>query len=162
MFTVKNDEGITLIETLLAVLLFSIISAIVATFFINSYKNIAWFRERISGESQLMLFQKAMSSETAKIKLPYWTIPEEYKYENDKIFIPWYNGDQDNTLEIIQEEELIKVKTPQASFTFNELSITDIKHKLDDDNNVLEISVKYRDEIVLFLFRFSGFGVNTE
>lgn len=162
MFTRKNDNGTTLIETLIAVLLFSLISGVVSLFLINSYKNIAWFRERIAGESQLMLFRRITAAETSRIKIPYWVLPMEYEYSDESISIPWYGGDPEAFLEISQEEGFLSVKGPETSFRFDQLSIASLKHSISDNNNILEISLSCREETVPLLFRFSGFGLSSE
>ena len=131
-------------------------------FLVNSYRNIAWFRERITGESQLMLFRRIMGTESSRIKLPYWAIPEEYEYSDKMISIPWYDGDRESVLEISEEDESIYIKSPQVSYGFDDLSIASVKHILDEKNNILEISVIFRDETIPMRFRFSGFGVSAE
>ncbi len=149
-------------ETLIAVLLFSLISGVISVFLINSYKNIAWFHERIAGESQLMLFRRVTAAEMSRIKFPYWAIPGEYEYSDDRISIPWYNGDPESFLEISREEESVTIKSPETSLSFDELSIVAIRHSISDNNNILEISITFRDQTIPFLFRFSGFGINAE
>ena len=158
----KNNEGTTLLETMFAVLLFSLISSIIALFLFNSYKNISGFRERIDGESRLMLFRRITASEISRINQPYWAIPADCKYLNNIIFIPWYNGTHESFIEISNQDDGVIINSPAGSYCFRELSIISVDHINNEHNNILEISLLFRNEIIPMRFRFSGFGLSSK
>ena len=161
-FFLRKNKGITLIETMLSILLFSIISLILSSFLVTSYKTLKKAQKIIHMENNLMLFEQAMTREFSRIKAPFWTIPQKIEADGNSLTIPWYNGIQDESLVITKSDGKVQISSPEYKKVFNDLNLETSEHVFGDEKNYIRFVVKSNDKEQELLFRFSGFGIPQE
>ncbi len=117
-YTDNTNGGFTLIETLIAITLISLIG--IPVFMISS--DIAGFSEKIkdlnSWNRELIKLEKILGESVGEVRFPFWTSDIKLAEETGRIRIPYWNGDANLFLELKFEDSVLTITTPEGSRMF--------------------------------------------
>ncbi|MBN1648169.1 MAG: prepilin-type N-terminal cleavage/methylation domain-containing protein [Spirochaetales bacterium] len=166
MYTRRANKGITLIETMLAILLFSILSAVISAFLVTSFRNFSKAHTVIDRENSIILLEQNLSAQFSRVCQPFWIIPEKLETqtspEGQILSVPWYDGIPDNLLIIAGTGNGITVSVPGISLQYKKITLETIEHIFDDDHNYIRLVAGTGTEQRELDFMFAGFGIAGE
>ena len=116
--TLKNNSGFTLIETLVAIALISLIS--LPVFMVTS--DIVTFTKKIKDlnrwNGELIKLERVLRKSVRGVQIPFWISNIELTEGTNAIRIPYWNGEAGLVLEMEIEDKTFKITTPEGTRGF--------------------------------------------
>ena len=158
---IKNTSGFTLIETLVAITLISLIGLPV---FMVTSDTVAFTRKikdhnRWNGE--LIKLERVLRKSVREVKIPFWISDIEIINKNDSLIVPYWNSDEDSALEIKITDTDLEITTPEGSTVFSGFDSAEFDILKDSGSRTIGISVrvkKAKREVVEFKCTFGAIG----
>lgn len=159
--THKNNSGFTLIETLIAITLVSLIGLPVfmvtsdTVSFTGKIKNLnRWNKE-------LVQLERVLRKSVGEVQIPFWISDIELTEEAGRLSVPYWNGDADLLFEIEIEDTVFKITTPEGSTVFNGYDEVEFDIFKDSRSRIIGLSIsvnKIKREDVEFQCTFGAIG----
>lgn len=101
----RDDAGFTLVETLVAIAVLSVIGAALWTGFFSSTVGLERGMEAVRESGTALLVQELLSRELSRIRVPFWERePDGFTGEADALTMPFADGEADAVLVLRAEE----------------------------------------------------------
>jgi prepilin-type N-terminal cleavage/methylation domain-containing protein len=159
--TIKNSSGFTLIETLIAITLVSLIG--IPVFMVTS--DTVTFTGKIKDlnrwNKELIQLERILRKSVGEIQIPFWISDIELTEETGAMSIPYWNGDADLLLEMKIEDTTFKITTPERSIIFKGYDGVEFDILKDSQSWTIGLSInvkKTKREDVEFQCTFGAIG----
>ena len=140
----KNESGFTLIETLIAITLVSLIG--IPVFMVTS--DTVTFTGKIKDlnrwNKELVQLERVLRKSVAEVKIPFWISDVEVTEEKGIIMIPYWKGDVSSFLEIKIEDTVLKISTPEGSTVFNGYDGVEFDFLKDSGSRTIGLSIRVK------------------
>jgi prepilin-type N-terminal cleavage/methylation domain-containing protein len=160
---IKNNRGFTLIETLIAITLVSLIGL---PFFIVTSDTVSFtgkIKDLNRWNKELIQLERVLRKSVGEVQIPFWISGIELTEEEGPISIPYWNGDVSSVLEIDIENTILKITTPERSTVFNGYDEVELGFIKDSQSRTIGLSIKVKKtkrEDVEFQCAFGAIGRN--
>lgn len=114
-----NNEGFTLIETLIAITLISLIGIPVFSVVTDTVGFTGRVKDLNQWNKELVQLERSLRKSVGEIRAPFWISDIELIEETGFISVPYWNSDADSLLQIGVEDSVLKITTPDGSKVFN-------------------------------------------
>ena len=159
--TLINNSGFTLIETLVAITLISLIG--LPVFMVTS--DIVHFTKKIKDlnrwNGELIKLERVLGKSVGEVQIPFWISNIEVIEGIGTIIVPYWNGDSDLHLVMQIEDTAFKITTPEGSTVFNEYDGVEFDFLKDSGSRTIGLSInvkKSKREDVVFQCTFGAIG----
>ena len=159
--TIKNNSGFTLIETLIAITLVSLIGIPVFTVFSDTVSFTGKIKDLNRWNKELIQLDRVLRKSVGEVKIPFWLSDIEVTEGTGTMTIPYWNGDADLLLEIEIEDTVLKITTPVRSTIFNGYDEVGFDILKDSQSGIIGLSInvkKTKREDVKFQCTFGAIG----
>jgi prepilin-type N-terminal cleavage/methylation domain-containing protein len=112
----KNDEGFTLIETLTALALVSIIMTILTLALSSSLGVLGKSRDRALFGVRLLRADSLIRNRIGAVAIPYWETPV-LETGDSSVTIPWYQGERSGYVRLLAEDDSLIMETGEKKKT---------------------------------------------
>jgi len=159
--TLKNNSGFTLIETLVAITLISLIG--LSVFMVTS--DIVRFTGKVkdlnSWNKELIQLERVLRKSVAEVQIPFWISDIKINDGIGKIIVPYWNGDSDLHLVMKIVDKDFKISTPEGSTVFTGYDGVEFDLLKDNQSRSIGLTIrvkKTKREDVEFQCTFGAIG----
>ena len=159
--TFNNDRGFTLIETLVAITLISLIG--LPVFMVTS--DTVTFTKKIKDlnrwNGELIKLERVLRKSVRGVQIPFWISDVEVTEGTGTMTIPYWNGDADLVLEMEIEDTVLEITTPEGSTVFKGYDGFEFNFLKDSGSRTIGLSIlikKTKRENVEFQCTFGSIG----
>jgi prepilin-type N-terminal cleavage/methylation domain-containing protein len=139
-----GDEGFTLIETLISVIIFLIAVVTVWGLALTLSLNFSKAGGRATDREKILQFDTFLRQSVSHIAIPFWANTLwEISENHDKIVIPWLYGDTDKIFEIYFADNEIIAKTDTGEIVLHNVDSFFITILKDKSNTNIGLEVRY-------------------
>jgi len=159
--TFNNDRGFTLIETLVAITLISLIGLSVFMVFSDTVTFTAKVKDLNLWNKELIQLERTLRKSVGEVQIPFWISDIHLTEGTGTMTIPYWNGDADLFLEIEIEDTVLKITTPEGRTVFNEYDGVEFDFLKDSRSRNIGLSInvkKTKREDVEFQCTFGAIG----
>ncbi len=114
----EKDSGFTLVETLIALTLVSLIGIPVFMVFSDTVTFTAKIKDLTRWNKELIQLERVLRKSVSEIEIPFWIDNIEVTEEAGTVSVPYWNGDVNSFFEIKIEDNVLKIITPRGSTVF--------------------------------------------
>ncbi len=148
---IGNNEGFTLIESLIAITLISLIGIPVLMVTSDTVIFTSKIKDLNRWNKELVQLERVLRKSVAEVQIPFWISDIELTEETGAMSVPYWNGDADLFLEMEIEDTTFKLTTPEGSTVFNGYDGVEFYILKDNQSRTIGLSIKVkkikRDEI---------------
>ena len=141
---IRNNEGFTLIETLIAITLVSLIGIPVfmvtsdTVSFTNKVKDLnRWNKE-------LIQLERVLRKSVSEVQIPFWISDIELTKETGAMSVPYWNSDVSSLPKIEIEDTVLKITTSERSTVFNGYDGLEFDILKDSQSRTIGLSIKVK------------------
>lgn len=141
---VNKENGFTLLETLIALIVISLIGISVFTLFsqvlifTGKIKNInRWNKEIIK-------LERIVRSCVSRIEVPFWIDTIKVRKDNNSVIIPFWKGDKNSFLKIDITDGFLTITSPGSSTAFDNYDRMDYAFLKDTKDRIIGISLRIK------------------
>ena len=159
--TTKNDSGFTLIETLIAITLVSLIGLPVFMVTSDTVTFTGKIKDLNRWNKELIQLERVLRKSVGEVQIPFWISDIELTEEAGTMTIPYWNGDADLLLEIEIEDTAFKITTPEGNTIFKGYDGVEFDILKDSQSRTIGLSIlmkKSKREDVEFQCTFGAIG----
>lgn len=159
--TLKNNSGFTLIETLVAITLISLIGLPVLMVFSDTVTFTKKIKDLNRWNGELIKLERVLRKSLGEVQIPFWISDVEVTEGIGTIIVPYWNGDADLFLEIEIKDTAFKITTPEGSTVFNGYDGVEFDILKDSHSRTIGLSIrvkKIKREDVKFQCTFGAIG----
>lgn len=159
--TINNDRGFTLIETLIAITLVSLIGLPVFMVFSDTITFTKKIKDLNRWNGELIKLERVLRKSVRGVQIPFWISDVELTEGIGTIIVPYWNGDADLFLEMKIEDTVLKITTPEGSTVFNGYDGVEFDILKDSRSRTIGLSIrvkKTKREDVDFQCTFGAIG----
>lgn len=157
----KNESGFTLIETLIAITLVSLIGIPVFMVTSNTITFTGKVKDLNRWNKELVQLERVIRKSVAEVQIPFWISDIELTEESKVMSVPYWNGDAESFLEMEIDNTVFKITTPQGSTVFNGYEGVEFDILKDKESRTIGLSIlikKLKREDVEFKCTFGAIG----
>lgn len=157
----KNESGFTLIETLIAITLVSLIGIPVFMVTSNTITFTGKVKDLNRWNKELVQLERVIRKSVAEVQIPFWISDIELTEKSKVMNVPYWNGDAESFLEMKIEDTVFKITTPQGSTVFNGYEGVEFDILKDKESRTIGLSIlikKLKREDVEFKCTFGAIG----
>ena len=158
---IRNNEGFTLIETLIAITLVSLIGLPVFMVFSDTVSFTAKVKDLNRWNKELVQLERVLRKSASEVQIPFWISDIELTEEAGRLSVPYWNGDADLVFEMEIEDTVLKITTPERSTVFNGYDEAEFNILKDSQSRTIGLSInvkKTKREDVEFQCTFGAIG----
>jgi len=159
--TINDSSGFTLVETLIAITLISLIGIPVFTVFSDT----VGFTEKVKNlnrwNRELIKLERTLRKSVAEVQIPFWISDIGISKECESLIVPYWNGDKNSVLEIKKTDTDLEIFTPEGSIVFKGYDGVEFDILKDSRLRIIGISLrvkKIKREAVEFQCTFGAIG----
>lgn len=159
--TLNNNSGFTLIETLIAITLFSLI--VIPVFMVTS--DTVSFIEKVKNlnfwNKELVYLERILRKSIEEVQIPFWIREVEVVEGIGSIKVPYWNGDADLVLEMEIEDTTLKITTPEGSTVFTAYEGLEFGLLKDSKSGTIGLSInikKIKRKVLKLQCNFGAIG----
>ncbi|MCK5671905.1 MAG: prepilin-type N-terminal cleavage/methylation domain-containing protein [Spirochaetales bacterium] len=159
--TIKNNRGFTLIETLIAIVLVSLIGIPVFTVFSDTVGFTKKIKDLNHWNGELIKLERVLRKSVGEVQIPYWINNIEVTEGTGIMTIPYWNGDADLVLEMEIKDTTFKITTPEGSTVFFGYDGVEFDFLKDSRSGIVGLTIlikKTKREDVKFQCTFGSIG----
>lgn len=165
----RKDEGLSTLEALIAVAIFSVSTIALTSGLFSAYKSTRISRASAKSTSAILAGDTALRDAIGRIRIPYWAIGERVEIQDSALDIPWYNGvrnhhvlvSKEGTTLLIRVKYGSEIKTTMAIDDCAEMSFSPMQ---DGGSRTLGVKAVYRmgNEDIVTLAPFGSIQLKRE
>lgn len=145
----RKDEGLSTIEALIAVAIFSISTIALASGVFSAYKAARISRSSAKSTFATLAGDAALRDTIGRVRIPYWAIEERIEIQGPSLDIPWYNGVRDHHVLVSTEGSKLLIRVKYGSEIKTSIAIDDCTEASfspmqDDTSRMLGVKAVYR------------------
>ena len=159
--TIIKNSGFTLIETLVAITLVSLIG--IPVFMVSS--DTLSFTGKVKGlnrwNRELIQLERVLRKSVGEVQIPFWISDPELTEGNGTVTIPYWNSDADLSFEIKIADTVLNIATPEGSTVFKGYDGVEIDLLKDSRFRTIGLSItvkKIKRENITFQCTFGAIG----
>ena len=159
--TINDSNGFTLVETLIAITLISLIGIPVFTVFSDTVSFTGKIKNLNRWNKELIKMERVLRKSVGGIQIPFWISDIELTEEAGAISVPYCNGDANSVLEIKITDTDLEITTPEGSTVFKGYDGAEFDILKDSRSRTIGISIKVKKtkrEAVEFQCVFGAVG----
>jgi len=159
--TLQNNSGFTLIETLVAITLISLIGLPVFMVTSDTFAFTKKIKDFNRWNGELIKLERVLRKSVSGIQIPFWISNIELTEGSGAMIIPYWNGDADLVLEIKIEDTAFKITTPEGTTVFKGYDGVEFNILEDSHSRTIGLSIrvkKIKREDVKFQCTFGAIG----
>lgn len=160
--TIKNSSGFTLIETLIAITLVSLIGIPVFMIFSDTVTFTGKVKDLNHWNRELIQLERTLRKSAGEVQIPFWISDIELTEEADILGVPYWNGDVNLYLKIKIEDTLLTISTPEGSTVFNGYDGVEFDFLKDNGSRTIGLTIKVKKtkrEDIEFQCAFGAVGI---
>ncbi len=157
----KNNSGFTLVETLIAITLISLIGIPVFMVFSETLGFTEKIKDLNRWNKELIQLENVLRKSVAEVQVPFWISDIELTEGVDIIRVPYWNGDVNSVLEMQIEDTILKITTPRGSTIFKGYDGVEFDFLKDNGSGTIGLSIvvkKTKKENITFQCAFGSIG----
>ena len=154
-------NGFTLIETLIAITLVSLISITVLMVFSDTIRFTNKIRDLNRWNRELIKLENILRKSVGEIQIPFWISDIEIIEGSGSMRVPYWNGDEKFLLEMEFKDNIFKIITPDKSTIFKGYDGVEFYYLKDNVSKNIGLSIKVKKakrEDVEFQCKFGAIG----
>ncbi len=164
-FNIKNninsEDSFTLLETLIAMTILSLIVTVIFIFFTQAVTFTGRIRTFTRENKDLIVLEKSLRYAVSQIRIPFWIDVTVKTGGKNTITIPWWKGKKDSYLKITGGDEGLKITSPEGHELFHEFNIISCILLKDKEKRTVGITMilkSPRNSELLFQCAFGSIG----
>ena len=157
----KNNRGFTLIETLIAITLVSLIGIPVFMVTSDTVSFTGKVKDLNRWNKELVQLERVLRKSVGEVQIPFWISDIEVTEGTGTMTIPYWNGHADLLLEMEIKDTVLKITTPERSTVFNGYDGVEFNILKDSRLRIIGLSIsvkKTKREDVEFQCVFGSIG----
>lgn len=161
--TLINNSGFTIIETLVAITLISLIG--LPVFMVTS--DTVTFTKKIKDincwNGELIKLERVVRKSVGEVQIPFWISNIEVTEGIGTMIVPYWNGDRGLVLEMGIEDTEFKITTPLGSTIFKGYDGVEFDILNDNQSRTIGLSIKVKKtkrQAVEFQCTFGAIGID--
>jgi prepilin-type N-terminal cleavage/methylation domain-containing protein len=157
----KKDSGFTLVETLIAITLISLIGIPVFMVFSETLGFTDKIKDLNRWNKELIQLENVLRQSVSEVKVPFWISDIELTEEAGVMSVPYWDGNADSFLEIEIEDTILKISTPLGSTIFKGYEGFEVNFLKDSGSGTIGLSIlvkKNKKENITFQCAFGSIG----
>ncbi len=158
---IRTNEGFTLIETLIAITLVSLIGIPVFMVFSDTVSFTGNVKDLNRWNKELIQLERVLRKSVGEVGIPFWISDIELTEEAGSMSVPYWNGQADSFLEMKTLDTAFKITTPEGSTVFNGYDGVEFDILKDIGSRTIGLSInvkKTKREDVKFQCTFGAIG----
>jgi len=158
---INDSSGFTLVETLIAITLISLIGIPVFTVFSDTVSFSRRVKDLNRWNKELIQIERVLRKSAREVQIPFWISEIGISKESDSLIVPYWKGDKNSVLEINNTDTYLEIITPEGSTVFKEYNRAEFDILKDSRSRTIGISVrvkKLKREAVEFQCAFGAIG----
>ena len=159
--TIIDSSGFTLVETLIAITLISLIGIPVFTVFSDTVSFSGRVKDLNHWNKELIQMERVLRKSAREVQIPFWIREIGISKESGSLIIPYWNSDADSVLEIKIADTYLEITTPEGSTVFKGYDGAEFDILKDSRSRTIGLSVrvkKIKREVVEFQCAFGAIG----
>lgn len=159
--TINNNRGFTLIETLIAITLVSLIGIPVFMVFSDTVSFSGKIKDLNRWNKELVQLERVLRKSVREVQIPFWISDIEFIEGHGTMSVPYWNGDVNLYLEMKIEDTVLKITTPKGSTVFGGYDEVEFDFLKDSRSRIIGLSIgvkKSKRENIEFQCTFGAIG----
>lgn len=138
----KNNHGFTFLEILISLFLFSLLSMVLWSGLSSAQGLIGKIFQEASHSAKILQLDDFVREAALKVKIPFWVKEIEIEAEDDRLAIPWLDGDSEDFLVFRKQNNRIMISYQNSGQLLSFGPFADINVELQEYENGLIWGVK--------------------